>query len=327
MMRPPSPVETEMDTIAADLLLRSPQSVTPQIDEILGDLKRNTIGNLNNDTDEDEESESSTNSSEISNDEGAPLAHHHSHHTVALSPTMSARYKTTATEIEMKPIHSPTLSISRTPTLCATPKLPVHPMSTSLRLPSLHFDEMESNPSQLSNHKPQASNSYQSSPIRSTIKPQPTRHGASESTSTFSLYNKAPRKRMSMSMSKSHQSRSSITMSHHRRKSLVYRAPTVTTERDIRTICFYLAIHGIIIGFVGWSINILMSMPYENQCHLFDPDGTVAVFDFLYSVLISTSMMEICGHHSDATFQFRCKVKKHFVMRTTTSCSGAFKSC
>ena len=139
--------------------------------------------------------------------------------------------------------------------------------------------------------KPRSSNSFQSPPMRPDRDRQTLPHGASESTSFKPLS-----KRFSNSFSKS---RSSITMSQVRRKSLIYRAPTVTSQKDIRTVCFYLAIHGIIIGFVGWSINILISLLYANQCHLFHPDGTVAVFDFLYCALINTEMIAVCHHEPD----------------------------
>ena len=62
----------------------------------------------------------------------------------------------------------------------------------------------------------------------------------------------------------------SATSMANRRKSLIFRPPTVTSQKDIRTVCFYLAVHGIIIGFVGWCINILLSLLYginSINCH------------------------------------------------------------
>eukprot|EP01084_Bolivina_argentea_P297264 512105_1 len=111
----------------------------------------------------------------------------------------------------------------------------------------------------------------------------------------FKLDENKARASLSHSQSKSQ----SMTMTSYRRKSFVYRPPTVTSQKDIRTVCFYLAIHGIVIGFVGWSINILISLLYANECQLFHSNGNIQPNAFLYCTLINEKMIEICSNNSN----------------------------
>eukprot|EP00483_Globobulimina_turgida_P002194 UN02196 len=214
--------EIQLGAIAADLLIESPKSVTPQIAIILNDLNSpnhaelNTISHLSN----------------ISNN----------------SMDFRAAEADDEDEEEEKyfpPIHSP-----------SSKKV------TSMNMPSLHLTDDNDNDD------------------------------------NYNFQQNKSRASFSQSVSKS-RSHSSITMTSYRRKSFVYRAPTVTSQKDIRTVCFYLAIHGIVIGFVGWCINILISLLYANQCQLFHLNGAVQLNTFLYCTLINDQMIPTCNSTGD----------------------------
>eukprot|EP01084_Bolivina_argentea_P205869 351606_1 len=190
--------ETQMSALAADLLIESPRSVTPQIATMLNEL------NEPPDAKQSTESQMSPNLSLE-----APID-------VQINNEEDAKYCTEHNTIRL---NSPSSLDSK----------------RNRSIPSLRLSELP--------------------PDIASVKSKPNTN-----------------RRASLSESRSH-SQSSMTMTSVRRKSFVYRAPTVTSEKDIRTVCFYLAIQGIVIGFVGWSINILISLLYANQCKLFESDG------------------------------------------------------